>query len=193
MAIQFPLSLPVVPNSYTLDRKSTNIVNVSPYTMQQQVVRGIGECWFLKLTFPAAVFPTDASNFGAFISSLRGMFGTFYFGPPKSRLLYTGTGAVTLTSINNDLRDNITCNMNGTTLQVGTFIQIGTQLCQIVTSTGGSTFDIFPFLRTAYASGTPVNHTTPVGIFRQKTSSGGSTTFNQDHTESFSLDAMEAM
>lgn len=193
MAISYPLSLPLAPSSYTLERTSVNIVNISPFTLQQQIIRGIGEGWTLKLGFPAVVMPSITVAVGGFLSSLRGMYGTFYFGPPASRLSYTGNGAVTLTTINNDIRDNITCNMNGTTLSVGTFVQIGSQLCQVVSSTGGNTFDIFPFLRASYANGTTVNYTSPVGIFRQKNATGAASTFNLDHTDSFSLEAIESI
>lgn len=195
MAVTYPLSLPLSPNAYTLEALSVNLVTQSPFTLQQQVMQGIGEGWALSLTFPPITTNTRSAAVKAFLTSLRGQLGTFQWGPPVKELNYTTSGGtLTLASINNTLRNNITYTKVGgeSVPETGTYIQIGTQLLQVLKNDGNNNIDIFPALRTNVAAGTTINFTTPKGVFRLKSASSAYT-FNIDHTRTFSLEAIEAI
>ena len=191
--ITYPLSLPLSPNAYTLEAISVNLVTQSPFTLQQQVAQGIGEGWALSLTFPLITTTAQSSAVKAFLTALRGQYETFQWGPPTKELLFTNTGmSMTLNTINNTLRNNIsyTTAADPTPLP-GTYLQIGTQLVQVL-ARSGKTLDIFPALRTNVAAGTPIYYAAPKGVFRLK-SAYSAYTFNVDHTRTFSIDAVEAI
>lgn len=172
-------------------------MTVSPFTLQQQVLQGHGQSWYISFTFPPIIDDDDARACSAFHTKLHGQVGTYKYQILPRYLDYTvATGSMGLRSINNDFRDNITIDCAGGSLGEGTFIQIGTQLLQVTSIThSGSTHyncDIFPHLRQAYPSGSVIDYTTPEGIFRQRADTSGQT-FNPDHTDTFELDGMEAI
>jgi len=191
MAITYPLQLPIRPSAYSLEKRAVSTFTESPFTFQQYVAKGIGESFGLQLTFPPIVNTATARVVSAFGSALRGQYGTFEFPIHSRDLAYTGSADITLSSINNDLRNNITVSAD-VGLGVGTYIQIGTQLIQVLQVATGTTLDIFPALRQAYATGSAVNYKTPKGIFRL-TSQSATLMFNSDHTYSTTVEALEAV
>jgi len=191
MAITYPLQLPIRPAAYSLEKRAVSIFTESPFTFQQYVSKGMGEAFALQLTFPPERSPATARIVSAFGSALRGQYGTFEFPIHARDLAYTGSADITLSSINNDLRNNITVSAD-VGLGVGTYIQIGTQLIQVLQITTGTTLDIFPALRQSFATGSAINYKTPKGIFRL-TSQSATLMFNSDHTYSTTVEALEAV
>lgn len=189
--ITYPLQLPIRPAAYSLEKRAVSTFTESPFTFQQYVSKGIGESFGLQLTFPPIVGPSVARLVSAFGSKLRGQYGTFSFQIHSRDLYYTGSADITLSSINNDLRNNITVSAD-VGLGVGTYIQIGTQLIQVLQVTNGTELDIFPALRQSFATGSAINYKTPTGIFRLTTQSSA-LLFNQDHTYSTTVEAIEAV
>lgn len=205
--ITYPLSLPLNPSAYTLQQISVNQVFDSPFTLQQQVVRGYGEAWGLSVTFPTIARTDPAYNvkvdkIHTFLGSLKGRYGTFKFYLPNNDAQYTvtsGNPAIYLSTINNDIGDNVTfSNPSGAAFSFGangTYITMGTQLFRILSATYDGTnitCDVFPRVRTNLAAGTSVEYRQPYGIFRSKTAQ---TQINRDenHIYTFSIDAVEAV
>ena len=109
----------------------------------------------------------DAEAWSAWLTSLRGQFGTFLLGNPfRNSPRGTATSA-TVTGLAG--ARTVSVSMTGT-LKAGDYFQLGTgtssRLYKVLEDASGSgTIEIWPSLRAA-ASGTSMDLTSPVGAFR---------------------------
>jgi hypothetical protein len=146
-------------------------MNQSPFTGQQQTFVWPAQWWEVTVELPAM---TDASagEWRAFFLACNGREGTFYFGD-SVRKVPRGTIAGSVTVGSGSVSNSTTLPLAGGTgvFAVGDWLQVGTttaarlhQATKI--NSGDGTIDVFPRLRSAYANGTAIDYTSPVGLFR---------------------------
>lgn len=169
MAITYPLSLPST-GFKSLEIVPRTIVgfNASQWTGQQQVFPWPGQWWVLNVELPR-MKPVTAALWSAFFLALNSYEGTFYVGP-SVRKTTGGTAAGAWTVGAGAVANSTTLPTAGGTgvLAKGDFIQVGAttaaRLHQVTQVNVGSV-DVFPRLRSAYANGTTIIFTNPVGLF----------------------------
>ena len=168
MAINYPLALPTVTGVRGIELQATNAVAVSrsPFTFASQVHAYSGQMWSASLTLPPMRL-TEARQWTAWLTSLRGQYGTFLLGDTScSQISGTATSA-TVTGSAGDNTVNVT--MTGTIL-AGDMIQIGTgvdaTLHKVLVDQGGSgALEIWPALRKDRTSAALIL-TNAQGVFR---------------------------
>jgi hypothetical protein len=191
MSISFPLSAPDMNvRQFSLIAQNQTAVSTSPFTGQQQVYEWPGEFWLLKVSLPP-MKRADAEQWIAFLTSLRGSSGTFYFGDPYGKTpqgVATGTPKVN----GSNAAGSKTVNTKGWThsitgiLKAGDYLSFGgsggLRLYKVLKdansdSSGNVTLDIFPRLREALSGDQTIFTTNCKGIFRLS-----------DNTREFSID-----
>lgn len=151
MAINYPLALPTVTGVRSIELQATNAVAVSrsPFTFASQVHAYSGQMWSASLTLPPMKL-TEARQWTAWLTSLRGQYGSFLLGDTScSQIGGTATSA-TVTGVAGD--NTISVTMTGTIL-AGDMIQIGTSSDAtlhkvLVDQNGTGNLEIWPALRT---------------------------------------------
>ena len=168
MAINYPLALPTVTGVRSIELQATNAVAVSrsPFTFASQVHAYSGQMWSASLTLPPMKL-AEARQWTAWLTSLRGQYGTFLLGDTS----YSQTsGTATSATVTGSAGDNtITVTMTGTIL-AGDMIQIGTgadaTLHKVLVDQGGSgALEIWPALRKDRTSAA-LTLTNAQGVFR---------------------------
>ena len=194
MAISFPLDLPTVKCAQTVEMREINAVAVdqSPFTFHQSVYHWGGEMWQADITLPP-MDRADAEQFAAFLTALRGMYGTFLLGDPRGRSARGTATSATITGSSGDA--SVTVSMTGTLL-AGDYIQIGSgsdaTLHKVKEDQSGSgTLEIWPGLRKARSSAS-ATITNARGVFRLSTNDIG-WTVDQLNTYGITVPAMEAI
>ena len=171
MAISYPLALPTVTGFRSLEIQAATVVsmNRSPFTGAQQVYAWPGQWWQLTINLPAMP-QAMAATWAAFFLALNGTEGTFYLGPSIRKV--TGgnkTGTVTVDTGATANSTTLPITGGAGNFAVGDWLQVGTTTAarlHRVTQVNVGSVDVFPRLRSAYASGTAITYTNPVGIFR---------------------------
>ena len=168
MAITYPLTLPAAFKTTEVEFTPRTVVGIhrDVFTGQSQTFVWPGQWWEFSMTVPPRV-GADADACEAFLLSLNGVQGSFYFGDP-ARPTTLGTVAGTVQVGAGAVGNSTTLPLQGGTgtFAVGDWIQVGTRLHRIVKVNGSTSVDIFPRLRSNYAQGTNVIYTNPVGIFQ---------------------------
>jgi hypothetical protein len=143
-------------------------MNQSAFTGQQQVIAHRGSFWELELSVPAAK-RASADDIEGFLLSLNGQEGTFWYGD-KTRTTTRGTAAGTKTVGTGAAANSSTLPIAGGTgsFAVGDWIQVNNQLFRVIKVTSSTSVEVFPKLRSAYASGTALTYVSPKGLFRLK-------------------------
>jgi len=180
MAISYPITLPTAQGFFTVSIRPFSRVGIfaSEFTGQQQVYAHAGQFLICDISFPQ-MKRSDAAPIIAALQSLQGVRGTFYFGDPAwSYPQGVGSGTPT---IDGATQTGTTLNTTGWTssqtgiLKAGDWIQIGTgstrQLCMVLVDadsdgSGQATLELFPRVRTAFASGTTITASNPAGVWR---------------------------
>ena len=138
----------------------------SPFTYKQQIVSHTGQKWEASVTIPS-VRRDKAAEWKAMLVALKGQTGTFLLGDPD---YVTPRGTVSSCSVTGSAGDeSVSVVMTGSLL-AGDYIQLGAganaKLHQVlVDQTGDGTLEIWPALRSDYASETAVTNS-PKGVFR---------------------------
>lgn len=176
MPITYPLTLPLAPSSYVLEVNNIVSVSTSIFTGQQQVYSHEGKYWTATIEFPGNKRSNQAALI-AFLTSLKGQYGYFRFGPygaeATPRGVATGTplvkgagqaGSQTLQT------DGWTPNVTNI-LRAGDYFQIGNNLYMCLkdvnsNSSGEASIDIFPHVRANTADNSPLTTSSPKGLFR---------------------------
>jgi hypothetical protein len=179
MAITYPLTLPTSVSFTDMQYIPRTVVgfSASRFTGQQQTYVWPGQWWEVRCKLPPLTTDALADAWIAFLLSLNGRHGTFNMGPSTRKLpniltalAQVGSGGATA----NSSTLPITLFSAGSGLTVGDWIQHGTgasaRLHRIVqvnafVGTAGSV-EIFPRARSAYAAGSGLVLTNPVGHFR---------------------------
>jgi len=148
--ITYPLALPTVTGVRSIELQATNAVAVSrsPFTFASQVHAYSGQMWSASLTLPPMKL-TEARQWTAWLTSLRGQYGTFLLGDTScSQISGTATSATVIGSAGDN---TISVTMTGTIL-AGDMIQIGagadaTLHKVLVDQSGSGALEIWPALR----------------------------------------------
>jgi hypothetical protein len=148
--------------------------------------------WQADITLPP-MDRADAEEWNAFLTSLRGQFGTFLMGDPRGKV---ARGTATSATVTGTLgASSVTVTMTGTLL-AGDYIQLGTGLDAtlhkvLVSRSSSGTLEIWPALR---AARTAVSATIAdaKGLFRLSTNDIG-WTVDQLNKYGITIPAMEAI
>lgn len=168
MAISYPLSIPAALHVAKISITGKSVVSMasSPFTLQQQVYAHQGQCWMAEISCPK-MERTNAEQVVGFLLALNGRQGTFYLGDsayrtPRGSIAGSATcnGAQTIRST------TLTLTGHTGTLAVGDWLSISTNLYKVVQVNSAGSVDVFPALRAAYANGTAITYSTPLGLFR---------------------------
>lgn len=171
MSLSYPLTLPTATGFRSLEIAAQSVVavNQSPFSGAQQVYAWPGQWWQLSVELPV-MSQAKAAIWAAFFLALNGSEGTFYLGP-SIRKVTGGNKSGTVTVDTGAVANSTTLPITGGSgdFAVGDWLQVGTgtaaRLHRVVQVNAGSV-DVFPRLRSAYASGTAITYTNPVGLFR---------------------------
>ena len=152
-----------------LDQGNVGMVS-SPFTGEQQIYRWPNQFWSAQVTLAPMTTQAIIGPWVAFFLSLNGCEGTFYWGDSvrkNSAGSISGSVSVAAGATANSTTLPITGGSG--VFAVGDWIQVGTgstsRLHRVLKVNGGSV-DVFPRLRSAYASGLGITYTAPVGVFR---------------------------
>lgn len=172
----------------------------SPWSYASSVVDTAAQ-WALEWTWPA-MRHADAEAIMAWLLSLKGQAGSFRYSPRGSRAsnLTGKTLALPGYAYNDTISVKGWAANQATSLRLGQWLTIGTQLLRIVEAgafadaNGAVTITVSPFLRTTFAAGTEINFTAPYGVFSLATADGLGYTLTPDRTPEFgTLQAREAI
>lgn len=194
MAITFPLSLPSVKCPMTVEMRAINAVAIdqSLFSFDQSVHHWGGEMWQADITLPP-MDRADAEQWNAFLTSLRGQYGTFLLGDPRGKV---SRGTATSATITGAIEaSSVTVVMTGTLL-AGDYIQLGTGLDAtlhkvLADQSGNGTLEIWPALRKARTS-VSATIADAKGLFRLSTNDIG-WTIDQLNKYGITLPAMEVI
>ncbi|MET0376883.1 MAG: hypothetical protein ABW128_21835 [Rhizorhabdus sp.] len=172
----------------------------SPFTGHQQTVTNYAQ-WGVSWTWPVMRLGRAETAQG-WLDSLQGQLGSFLYQPRQS----VQSGLTGRTLAGNAYVYGNTVTVGGwsaggvSTLRVGQYFQIGTQLLRIVSAplnadaNGRCVIEFAPFLRSAFNAGTPVNFVNPKSLFRLASSETPAFTLTTNKTAEFpAIDAMEAL
>lgn len=194
MAVTFPLSLPTVKCAMTVEMRAINAVAIdqSPFAFAQSVHHWGGEMWQADITLPP-MDRADAEQWNAFLTSLRGQYGTFLLGDPRGKASRGTATSATITGAVD--ASSVTVTMIGTLL-AGDYIQLGTGLDATMhkvleDQSGNGTLEIWPALRKARTS-VSATISDAKGLFRLSTNDIG-WTIDQLNKYGITLPAMEAI
>lgn len=168
MSLTYPLTPPAVLKVARLSITARTVVASaeSPFTLEQQVYAHQGQAWQAEVSCPP-MLRADAEQVLAFLLALNGKQGTFKLGD-SSATAPRGTIAGSPTCNGTQTARSTTLTLTGHTgtLAVGDWIQISTALYKVVQVNSAGSVDVFPRLRSAYAGGTAIVYSSPVGLFR---------------------------
>lgn len=179
MSVSYPLTMPNIKgNSIVIQPRDSVGATRSPFSFVEQVQLNSGQMWTASLSFPP-LDSDDAPVLEAFLTSLRGMYGTFLLGDPRRetpRGVATGTPVVDGAGQTGD-----TLNTRGWTtsqtgiMKAGDYIQLGSfataRLYMVLQDTnsdsnGDATLTLWPNLRSSPADGATITVSSPKGVFR---------------------------
>jgi hypothetical protein len=193
MSLTYPLTPPAVLKVARLSITARTVVSSaeSPFTLDQQVYAHQGQAWQAEVVCPP-LLRADAEQVLAFLLALNGRQGTFKLGDssataPRGNI----AGSPTCNGTQTARSTTLTLTGHTGTLAVGDWIQISTALYKVVQVNSAGSVDVFPRLRSAYAGGTAIVYSSPVGLFRLT----GSTSWDisEARTYGISFSAVEAI
>lgn len=182
MTISYPLTMPTVTNIRSIDLTATNAVSYSrsPFTFAGQAQEFTGKMWQATVTLPA-MNRAAAEEWIAFLLSLKGQVGTFNMGDPVASTPRGSARDADSILVNGALTngsaialDDCPASQTGY-LKAGDYIQIGTgtsqQLFKVLVnadtnSSGETTVDVWPDVRTTIANNAAVTVQSTKGIFQ---------------------------
>jgi|TARA_R110000851_G_scaffold5_5_gene44 hypothetical protein len=182
MTITYPLTLPDTTSfkSVTLTARSTVGMSQSPFTYQQQFYKWSGETWEADVML-VPMKRVTAEVWISWLTSLRGMQGTFYMQPNPDSLTPQGSAGGTPTINGSHSAQSTTLSITGATasttnwLKAGDFISIlsgsSRQLLKVLTNSntdsgGNVILDIYPALRSSLSGSEVITVNNATGIFR---------------------------
>lgn len=168
MAITYPLTPPATPGFTSLKWMPKTVVGYaySPFTGQAQTYVWPGAWWEVEISI-APCKDAAAGAWVAFLLALNGQQGTFNLGDSvRKTSLGTITGAPTCNGAQTANGTTLTLTGHTGSLAVGDWIQIGTNLHKVIQVNSGTSVDVWPKLRSAYAGGTAIVYINAKGLFR---------------------------
>jgi hypothetical protein len=200
MAI-YPLQqIPIAPMSETLRIVNKQSNQASPYSGRQTIIQFYAS-WTLSINW-ARMGLDKAEPLAAWLDSLQGAYGSFYYTPVFS--VYDV--GVELSLASDTYATSNVASISGwaanapTKLRVGQYISIDKQLLRIAAtplaadSTGKATVEFNPPLRASYGTGTTVVTAYPRGVFRLDQRDGSGFQLDPDRIPEFTtLNAIEVI
>lgn len=194
MALTYPLSPPPISRFADVQIMATDAIagDRSPFSFEESFQDWGGQMWTADVRLPT-LNSKCAAPWEAFLTGLRGRFGTFLLGDP-ARSAPRGTAtAVTVTGTLGSA--TVTVAMSGTLL-AGDMFQLGSgataRLYKVLEDqSGNGSLEIWPRLRIAVTSQLMVLNN-PVGVFRLASNDRGWATSN-GRWRSISFSAQEAI
>lgn len=189
-----PIALPTHTRIRSVSITTQNAVAIeeSPFTFTQQAQANPGQRWLVDVALPT-MKRADAERWLAFLTSLRGRFGTFYLGDP---LAATPRGTATSATVSGSAGSStVTVSMSGTLLAGDWFsLTVGTTkyLHKVLADRSGSgSMSIYPSLRTTVSS-SAADLTYAQGTFRL---ASNDTSWNINEVEHYGINfsAVEAL
>lgn len=182
MTISYPLNLPTHTGIRSISLRAINAVAYerSPFTFAGQAQASAGQMWAADVTLPP-MKRADAEQWIAWLTSLRGQFGTFIMGDPISAIARgtaRGTDTVTVNGgsqtgqdldITSDQLSEIGYLLAGDYIQLGTGATTSLHKVLVDADTDGSgnaTLTLWPNVRTAPANGSTVTVQSAKGRWR---------------------------
>ena len=159
-----PLAFPSVGiQNITMRLKRTVAVTESPFTYDQQVFDHKGAIWQCEVTLPPLTY-AEARSVEAFIVGLKGRSGTFTFGHP----LHTSSAQVQTADASAVRDEDLLTSSGSGAVSAGTYFQLGDYLYMVTEdkSSGTGTLKFQPPLRTAVATSTNLDFTSPKSLWR---------------------------
>lgn len=169
----YPLTPPAELTFSVVDvgRVSVTGLNISPYSLAQEVYQWPGQGWTLAVTVPPNSSRAVQRRLDAFVAALDGRFGTFSMAlpdhAPNPAILVNPTVAVAAAAWAGSLSVQ---HGAGAPFVPGDVFAVAGRI-HLVTMAGAKAsgvqmVDIWPRLRAAVAVGVVVNATAPVGLWR---------------------------
>jgi hypothetical protein len=206
MAIIYPLSLPTATGIAQIEIRAINAVaySRSPFTFSGQAHAYSGQMWQADVSLPP-MKRDNAEQWIAWLISLRGQFGTFLLNDPAGVTPRGSAGGSPLVNgaaqTGNLINiDNCTASQTGW-LKAGDYVQFGTgsssSLHKVLedvnsNSSGETTLEIWPSVRTAPADNSAVVTSNAKGLFRLS-SNEQSFSVNEASFYGITFAAMEAV
>lgn len=168
MAITYPISTPSISRFASVVISANDAVGEdgSPFTFEKSFQDWGGQMWMAEVQLPT-MNVACSSDWEAFLTKLRGKYGTFLLGDPARTEPRGTASSATITGAVGAASVSVT--MTGTLL-AGDMFQVGTgadsRLYKVLEDqTGTGTLEIWPALRSA-ASAAAITLTNPKGVFR---------------------------
>ena len=194
MALVYPLSLPTTIGIANIELRAQNAVAISrsPFTFATQVHAYSGQMWTASVAIPP-VRKDLAEPWVAFLTALRGQYGTFLLGDPNNTSIQGTTTSATISGSAGS--SSVTVTMVGTLL-AGDYIQLGTGADStlhkvLVDKTGNGTLEIWPALRKTRTS-VAATLSNAKGLFRLS-SNMQSWSINESSVYGIGFDCVEAI
>lgn len=179
-------------------------MHTSPFDGSVQTLVLPGAAWEATLSWPA-LEQDDARALEAFLASMLGAAGRFFYGPPHAPRRATGSGTIT---INGAGQSGATLSVAGFGASAQAFLagdwlsyEDTTGRRRLHQATGNVTANgsgvasvpIAPPIRRSGASGAAVNITSPTGVFRLASDDAGEVRTRPLYIGSVSLSIVEAL
>jgi len=179
-------------------------MHTSPFDGSTQTLTRPGAAWEATLSWPA-LEQADARTMEAFLASMLGAAGRFYYGPPHAPRRATGSGSPT---INGGSQSGSTLSLAGFSASAQAFLAgdwlsytdtTGRARLHQVTAnvtangSGVASVPIAPPIRRAGNNGAAVNITAPTGVFRLADDGGGEVRTRPLYFSAVTLSIVEAL
>lgn len=182
MPVSYPLSMPSNrrPSSVKLSMRNVVGVSSSPFTFESDVFRYPGQAWAAQVMLPI-MKRDDAYLWIAFLTSLKGKFGTFYLGDPDAEQPLGSASVAPGSPVVNGLQSGEDISVRGLPasatgyLLPGDYVQIDTGsqrtlhkvLSQVDSDGSGvATMTLWPEVRRPTPDGTVIVVSGCTGVFR---------------------------
>lgn len=176
MSITYPVTPPASPAPQRIELRAAAVtgVSVSPFTLQHQVYEYPGQLWQMDVALPP-MRRAQAEPWIAFLLSLNGRKGTFYYGDPTGRIPRGAASGSPV--VNGSGQSGQIISVRGFTpgvtgiMKAGDYIQVGIYLYRILQDansdgSGNASLDIWPRLRLSPADGAAIITSNTVGVWR---------------------------
>jgi hypothetical protein len=173
----------------------------SPFDGTTQTLSMPGARWVASVQWES-LDGVDRRILEAFMASLEGTAGRFYFGPPHGFRRGTGTGTITVKTAGQAGKSLVTTGwIGGTPFEVGDWLSFeasGRRYLHIVTAPGSPvsgdlTCGISPPIRRSPAAGALVEISAPAGIFMLASDDAGEMRVRVPELGAVTLDIEEAL
>jgi hypothetical protein len=182
------------PASLAWALQSATLQHQSPLSGATRTISTPGSRWTFSASWPALAY-ADRSKVEAFLASLNGRAGRFYFSPPE---YYFPKGSARSATVNGGSQTGSSLNVTMTafwTLKAGDFLEVNGELKRVTSdmsadSNGLGTVNFAPPLRASPANGAAISLQAPTATFMLMDDKAG-VTVGPGGFADFTIDAIE--